>query len=161
MRYVDFMLAFIIFGLLFNSCLGQNSDKSYNASSVEPPGSGQPLQISNESVSYKGVNNNMLWLDDPQKVYSRMFCTSLVKGGWVKAEVVPVVNGDLIAYRKSLSGQIISQNMGSVHAGNQYDLRIHVNDGAWYNELWYSINGTESNHIWVYVYDKESSQYLR
>lgn len=161
MRSAGSVLVLIILVLLCSSTLAQISDKLYNVSSAEPPNSGPSIQIAKGAVPHKNASINMLWLDDPREVYYRMFCTSLMKGDWVRAEVLPAATGDLMIYRKSLSEKISSQNMGSVQAGNQYDLWTRFDDDAWYNELWYDINGNESNHIWFYIYDKEFSQYLR
>jgi len=31
----------------------------------------------------------------------------------------------------------------------------------WYNELWYGVDGKESNHVWYYVYDGALPEYSR
>jgi hypothetical protein len=50
-----------------------------------------------------------------------------------------------------------------VKAGIRYALWIRADQSGgdpWYNELWYSINGIDSNHIWYYIYEAAFPQYF-
>ncbi len=79
-----------------------------------------------------------------------MFCASLQSGELIKAELVPAVDGNLTVYRKHLYGNVSAQNMGHVLANSRYFFWIRADqlaDGEpWYNELWYRVNGEDSNH---------------
>ncbi len=55
--------------------------------------------------------------------------------------------------------------MGHVEANKRYSFWVRADqlaDGEpWYNELWYEIDGKESNHVWYYVYDNALLEYFR
>jgi hypothetical protein len=94
-----------------------------------------------------------------------MFCASFQSGEQINAELVPAVDGNLTVYRKYLYGNVSTQNMGHVLANNRYFFWIRADqlaDGEpWYNELWYRVDGEDSNHIWYYVYQERAPQYFK
>ncbi len=95
-------------------------------------------------------------MTDPDQCYYRTFSCSLISGEDAKAELVPAVSGNLIIHKRHLFGEVSDLDLGEVEAGSRYALWIRADQSGgnpWYNELWYSINSVDSNHIWYYIYE--------
>ncbi len=157
MRSINFISTIVIAGLICCSLSqGQSMERSNNT--------GLSFQIKEETLPSGDVKCNMLWLTDPDQCYCRSFSTSLISGEEAKAELVPFVSGNLIIHKRLLSGEISDLSLGKVEAGRRYALWIRADQSRgnpWYNELWYSINGMDSNHIWYYIYEAAFPQYFK
>lgn len=164
MRSVDAISIAIVLGLIISS-QGLATEGSNNTSFTEPKPHCSPLQISEVTPLSKEINDNVLWLADPYGGYCHTFCASLKSGEQIKAELVPAVGGNLTVYVKHLYGEAGAQDMGHADADKRYSFWVRADqleDGEpWYNELWYGVDGKESNHVWYYIYDDGVLQYFR
>ncbi len=125
---------------------------------------GLSFQIKEEALPAGEVIGNTLWLIDPDQHYRRTFSCSLIFGEEANAELVPAVSGNLIIHKRHLSGDVSDLDLGKAEAGRRYALSIRADQSGgnpWYNELWYSISGIDSNHIWYYVYEAAFPQYFK
>ncbi len=81
-----------------------------------------------------------------------MFSANLQSGEQIKAELMPAVGGNLTVYAKHLKDSVGAQSIGHVDANQRCSFWVRADqltDGeTWYNELWYEVDGMESNHVW-------------
>jgi hypothetical protein len=152
----------VIIGMLCSSCQGQFADKPEPFSSADPSQSNFSLLMSQEPLPPQQVIVNTFWLTDPLGIFSRMSSINVLTGESAKAMLVPAETGNLTVCIKLDSGAMLTKNLGKVNARSVYSILICADktERSWANELWYSTNGNESNHICIYVYDKEFPHYF-
>jgi hypothetical protein len=106
------------------------------------------------------INSSLLWISDPGGKYYSRLALSLPQGELSRIELIPGASGDLTFHRIDPKNLTSTYRQGRVEAGYRYSLWL-LADVQGESELWYSVDGHDSNHIWFYVYSPQSQEYFR
>jgi|GEM_PF-2775861 len=93
---------------------------------------------------------NALWISDPSGMYRRT-SLSIPLSYWAREDVLPGVSGYMTMYERYPSGIVHSLDLGYVYAGYRYMVWFRA-DLRGTHDVWYTVNGLESNHITFDVY---------
>lgn len=112
------------------------------------------VQSSSGYGQYSGYGQatpvNALWIVDPSGMYSRT-SLSIPLSDWAREDVLPGVSGYLTMYERYPSGIVNSLYLGYVNAGYRYMVWFRA-DLRGTHDVWYTVNGLESNHVTFNVY---------
>ena len=114
-------------------------------------GAGGLIQIgSQQAFSLKSSARNALWIVDPPGTNRRTNLT-IPLDFWAKVEVVPVENGSITSYESYPTGLTMAYSIGNVSGGYRYILWFYA-DIVGTHEMWYTVKGSESDHIQFNVF---------
>lgn len=108
--------------------------------------------IQREPLAQNVINVSTLWIVDPDDRYGRMFSLSVPANSSVLLELTPNSTGVLRMFRQSSTGSLYRQDIDRINAGYTYIIWSRVGLFG-ENEVWYTVNGFESNHIWLNAFE--------